>query len=90
MEQEVFKQRKKMIYEMICDDFYVPMKLKEMAAFLSVPKEQRRDLEEVLNALVADGKVEVTRRGRWNSMKENIIWSIETDITIPNNPGSLS
>lgn len=65
MEQEVFKQRKKMIYEMICDDFYVPMKLKEMAAFLSVPKEQRRDLEEVLNALVADGKVEVTKRGRY-------------------------
>ena len=65
MEQEVFKQRKKMIYEMICDDFYVPMKLKEMAAFLSVPKQQRRDLEEVLNALVADGKVEVTKRGRY-------------------------
>ncbi len=38
MEQEVFKQRKKMIYEMICDDFYVPMKLKEMAAFFPSPK----------------------------------------------------
>ena len=28
---ELFEKRKKIIYEFICDEFYVPMKLKELA-----------------------------------------------------------
>lgn len=65
MEKEQLKQRKKMIYELICDDLYVPMKIKEMAMLLSVPKERRPELEEVLNALVEEGKIEVSKKGRY-------------------------
>ena len=31
MDREQFEKRKKMIYELICDELYVPMKIKEMA-----------------------------------------------------------
>ena len=39
---QTFEKRKKIIYEFICDDMYVPMKLKELAILLQVPKEQRQ------------------------------------------------
>ena len=31
---DIFEKRKKVIYEFICDEFYVPMKLKELAILL--------------------------------------------------------
>lgn len=73
MEKEQLKQRKKMIYELICDDLYVPMKIKEMAVLLSVPKEQRPELEEVLNALIAEGKIEVSKKGKYRKASGNLI-----------------
>ncbi len=73
MEKELLKQRKKMIYELICDDLYVPMKIKEMAILLSVPKEQRPELEEVLNALIAEGKIEVSKKGRYLKSSGNFV-----------------
>ena len=65
MEKELLQERKKTIYQFICDDLYVPMKAKEIAAVLSVPKEIRKELQEVLDALVAEGKIEVTSKGKY-------------------------
>ena len=61
-----FEKRKKVIYEFICDDFYVPMKLKELAILLQVPKEQRYELKKVLDALEAEGKVHVSSKGKYS------------------------
>ena len=36
-----FERRKAVIYDMICDKQYVPMKKKEIAALLQIPKEER-------------------------------------------------
>lgn len=69
MEKEQLKKRKKIIYDLIRDPLYVPMKVKEMAVLLSVSKEQRGELEEVLNALLAEGKIEVSKRGRFSKAK---------------------
>ena len=60
-----FEKRKKVIYELICSDFYTPMKLKELAILLNVPREQRQELKEVLDALEADGKVQVSSKGKY-------------------------
>ena len=66
MEKEQFEQRKKTIFDFICDRQYVPMKVKEIAAVLNIPKSQRQDLQEVLNELVSEGKVEVSRSGKYS------------------------
>ncbi|MBR5565746.1 MAG: ribonuclease R [Roseburia sp.] len=66
MEKELLKERKKTIYDFICDEFYVPMKVKEIAIMLNVPKSQRADLQEVLDSLVADGKIEVSVKGKYS------------------------
>lgn len=65
MKQEVLQERKDMIYQFVCDELYVPMKAKEIAAVLNVPKAQRSELQEVLNALLADGKIEVSAKGKY-------------------------
>ncbi|MEE0885143.1 MAG: ribonuclease R [Faecalimonas sp.] len=63
---QTFEKRKKIIYELICDEFYVPMKLKELAILLQVPKEQRNELKKVLDSLEAEGKVHVSSKGKYS------------------------
>jgi ribonuclease R len=60
-----FEKRKKIIYEFLCDDLYVPMKIKEIAMVLQIPKDQRAELKAVLDALEADGKIHVTKKGKY-------------------------
>lgn len=65
MMNEEFEKRKKLVYELLCEDFYVPMKAKEIATFMNVPKTERNDLLEVLDALVAEGKADITAKGKY-------------------------
>ena len=73
MEKAAFEKRKKVIYDLICDDLYVPMKVKEIAIVLQVPKEQRNDLKEVLDALIEEGKIELTKRGKYTKATKKLI-----------------
>ncbi len=71
-----FIKRKKVIYEFICDDFYVPMKIKELAIMFQVAKEERGILKEILMELENEGKVRVTSKGKYvkgNEDKEGIV-----------------
>lgn len=61
-----FEKRKKVIYDFICDDFYVPMKIKEIAMVLQVPREQRDELKAVLDALEEEGKISLSKRGKYS------------------------
>lgn len=63
---QTFEKRKKVIYDFICDEFYVPMKLKELAILLQVPKDQRSELKRVMDALEAEGKVHVSSKGKYS------------------------
>ncbi len=60
-----FEKKKKVVYDFICDDLYVPMKQKEIAMILQVPKERREELREVLDALEAEGKICLSKRGKY-------------------------
>ena len=60
-----FEKRKKIIYALICDDYYIPMKLKEIAALLQVPKDQRQELKDVLDSLIGEGKIRVSKKGKY-------------------------
>ena len=66
MENKTFEERKKIIYEFISDPHYVPMKQKELAVILQVAKENREELGRVLEALLGEGKIELSKRGRYS------------------------
>ena len=49
MKEKKFEERKHMIYRLLCDDLYVPMRTKEIAMLLDIPKSKRESLQEVLD-----------------------------------------
>ena len=63
---QTFDKRKKVILDFISDDLYVPMKIKEIAAVLQIPREQRGELKEVLDVLVDEGKISLSKRGKYS------------------------
>lgn len=65
MEKEILEQRKQILTELMDDKAYVPMKAKELAILLNIPKSQRDELTEVLDALVAQGKIGVSKKGKY-------------------------
>jgi ribonuclease R len=62
---EDFERRKKLIESLVKDPGYVPMKAKELAILLQVPRESRSELTAVLDSLVAEGRVALTKRGKY-------------------------
>ena len=54
---ELYEKRKKLIYDFIYDEHYVPMKIKELAIMLEVKKEDRPILEQILLELQQEGKI---------------------------------
>lgn len=68
-----FEDKKQQIYDLISSDLYVPMKFKELAMLLQVPKERRGELQEVLDALMAEGKVEVSNRGKYSKSESQAL-----------------
>lgn len=65
MNQDLFERRKKLIIELIEDEMYVPMKEKELAMLMQVSKADREELRKVLDALVLEGKIQLTSKGKY-------------------------
>ncbi len=63
---QTFEKRKKVILDFMSDDLYVPMKIKEMAVVLQIQGEQRDELRKVLDALVEEGKITLSKRGKYS------------------------
>lgn len=66
MEKELLEKRKKAVYDLMCNDMYIPMKIKELAILMNVPREERAALQEVLNSLMTEGKIELSKRGKYS------------------------
>lgn len=70
MTEELLKERKKTLTELVHDKNYTPMKLKELAMLLNIPKHQRDELKEVLDILVSEGKIGVSKKGKYGRPDE--------------------
>lgn len=73
MQEERMHEREHMILSFVEDEHYRPMKIKEMAALMNVPKKQRGEFHEVLDRLIAKGKIAINRRGLVGLPEENIV-----------------
>ncbi len=67
--KEVKDKRKKVICDLVNDEFYVPMKEKELAVFLQVSKEDKEEFRRIIQELLAEGKLSVSSKGK--IMKNN-------------------
>ena len=73
MTEEALKERKESLLALMEDSSYVPMKLKELSMLLNVPRERREELKEVLDALIADGKIVLSKRGKYGRPEKKIL-----------------
>ncbi|MGN0383486.1 MAG: ribonuclease R [Eubacterium sp.] len=76
MNQEQMENRKKLILDLMSSDLYVPMKIKELAIMMDIAREQRPELEEVLDELMYEGKIERSKRGKYSISKVKIYTGI--------------
>lgn len=79
MNKEQLEKRKKLIAELILEnEFYVPMKTKEIAILLQIPKSQRGELQEVLDSLVSDGTIGISKKGKYGKPDNTAVVGIFT------------
>lgn len=64
-------KRKKVILDLVQEEFYVPMKEKELAVMLQVKKEDRAELNRLLNELLAEGELSITKKGKFIKAKKS-------------------
>ncbi|MGN0435990.1 MAG: ribonuclease R [Wujia sp.] len=61
------------IYTFICDDMYKPMRLKDIRFLLHGSDIDKKKVEEALNALVSEGKITVTPKGKYKKLDDNLL-----------------
>ncbi len=76
-------KRKKVILDLMDAEFYVPMKEKELAVMLQVSKEDRGELNRILNELLAEGKLSLTKKGKFIKAKHSDRELVGTFISHP-------
>ncbi len=64
--KKTFEEHKKLILDFMRDGLYVPMKEKELAIVLQVEPEDRAELKAVLNSLLEDGSIAISKRGKYS------------------------
>lgn len=73
-----YEYRKKMIYDFMCEDMYVPMKIKELCIVLGVTKQDRPVLERILLELQEEGKIELSKRGKYSKAESKNVTGVFT------------
>lgn len=69
--------------DLVAAEFYVPMKEKELAVMLQVSKEDRGELNRILNELLVEGRLSLTKKGKFIKAKHSDKELIGTFISHP-------
>lgn len=70
---ELYEKRKQIVYDIIQDDVYKPLKLKELSYLLQVPARDQEQLRQILDELIQEGKISVTKRGKYTKLEKGLL-----------------
>ncbi len=73
MDIQELEEKKEKIYSFLTSDEYTPMKLKELASLLQVPKYEKEEFKEVIDKLVSEGKVVIDSKNRIKTAESNMV-----------------
>ena len=62
--------RKEKILSYMCSKEYIPLKFAELMIVLDVPAEDEEELRDILTELCIEGKIYMTKKGRYMSVEE--------------------
>ena len=60
------KEKEKIVLDFMQSELYTPMKEKELAILLQVKKKDREALKEILEALLEQGKIQISKKGKYS------------------------
>ena len=63
------KKRKKILYELMCCKEYEPMRARDLAVLLQIPSGKREELHKILDLLLAEGKITISKRGKYEAVR---------------------
>ncbi len=66
-------RKKKVLLEIMASEEYTPMRFKDLANLLQLPKHRRDELDEVLESLMEDGKIKKDDRARYLLSDERFV-----------------
>ncbi|MDO5574245.1 MAG: ribonuclease R [bacterium] len=69
-------EKEKLILDFMGNELYVPMKEKELAIMLQVKKKDREALKEVLDALLEQEKIQISKKGKYSIAESKNITGI--------------
>jgi len=72
MDNMKFEEKRKMLMEFFTDNEYKPMRFRDIAAILQVPKKSRDELRELLDSLVSQGSIFMDEKGRYQIPGDNV------------------
>ncbi len=63
--RKTFEERKQVVLDLMKDKLYVPMKEKELCVILQVEQKDREELTAILQELLSEKKIQITKRGKY-------------------------
>lgn len=73
MDRALLEIKKQLVLEMIEDKKYKPLTFKEIVGVMQVPRSEKNDLKEVLDALIHDGKITIDGKTRYKLASANLV-----------------
>lgn len=72
MDKIILDEKKKLVFSYMSSEIYKPIKFKEMLSILQVPRNEKEELREVLESLVAEGKITIDVKGKFKVSEANM------------------
>lgn len=73
MPEKTPETRKNLIYSLMEDPHYTPMREKELACIMQVSSDDRPEFKRLLQELLTEGKIQVNKRGRYSIPEQPLL-----------------
>lgn len=73
LDPKELSRKKRVLLEIMACEEYTPMRFKELANLLQLPKHRRDELDEVLSGLMQDAKIKKDEKSRYGISEENYV-----------------
>jgi ribonuclease R len=72
LENIILEEKKKKVFDFINSEGYKPIKFKEIATILQVPRDEKSDLRTILESLISEGKIVIDVKGKFKIVEDNL------------------
>jgi ribonuclease R len=73
MDEKILGDRKQAVLGVLKSKEYLPMKTKELAILFGIPKDRRNELQYVLDELMNEGRISMSKKGKYAIASSDIV-----------------